>query len=486
MSWRPRRAPRRAARDDHSKASLRRRLARAGARPALLQALIIAAAFVLAGVLTHAFSDRLQVQAMRGHVLGEVRSVNDEYAHLGAEGLVRTLTKRTRLWRGFSYRMVGPDGRLLAGDLPATGATSGWSHLEGAPQSTDPRDRPYLVYAEALPNGWRVWVGLDASSEALQAHAQLKAAILSGAVGVLFGVCVSYAVSRRAWRRVSAIAEVARQVQGGAADPRAPEPAGEAKDDLDELSLTFNAMLDRTAALMDQVRQVSRDVAHDLRTPLTRVRHRLERLRADTRHEPVLALRIEQVEADVGEILRTFDALLQLAEIEAERREGDRLFDLGETAARVGEAFRPDVEDGGRSLRITASRAMVAGHERLVSQAVANLIENAARHTPAGSQIALEVLAEPSPQLVVTDDGPGIACADREAVLRPMVRLEASRHLSGSGLGLSIVSAVAARHQARLELADAGPGLRATLTFQSPPSPRACTGSVATVILDMA
>ena len=228
-------------------------------------------------------------------------------------------------------------------------------------------------------------------------------------------------------------------------------------------------MLDRIAALMDQVRQVSRDIAHDLRTPLNRVRQRLERLRAHVEGDRTLALRIEQVEDDIGEILRTFDALLQLAEIEAERLGADDPhFDLGETAARIGEAFKPNVEEGGRSLRIDATRAMVCGHERLVSQAVANLIENATRHTPAGACIVLQVQAKPAPRLVVTDNGPGIACEDRQAALRPMVRLEASRHLPGSGLGLSIVGAVAARHRASLELTDAEPGLCATLTFPPP------------------
>ena len=462
MSWRLRQDTRFA-----SGASLRRRLARAGARPALLQALIITLAFMLAGALTHAFSDRLQAQAMREHVLGEVRSIDDEYARHGSARLAKTLNKRTRLWRGFSYRLIGPDGRLTAGNLPDTGVPDGWSHISGKPGALDPRRRPFLIFAKRLPDRSTVWVGQDLTSEVLEADALLRAHLFSGAVGVLFGVSVSYAFTRRAWRRVATIAEVARKVQGGSADPRAPAPRGEPQDDLDELSLTFNAMLDRTAVLMDQVRQVSRDIAHDLRTPLNRVRHRLERLRADVQGDPGVALRIEQVEEDIAEILRTFDALLQLADIEAERSGADEAsFDLGEMAARVGEAFRPDVEEGGRTLSITPAHAVVRGHERLIGQAVANLIENAARHTPVGSNIRLSVETEPSPRLVVQDDGPGIAAADREAAVRPMVRLEASRRLPGSGLGLAIVAAVAALHRARLDLADASPGLSATLIFE--------------------
>lgn len=445
-----------------------RRLSRAGARPALLQALAIVLAFVLSGLLTHAFSDRLEAQAFREQVKGEVSSIEDEFAfHGGAAHLPHTLAKRTRLWRGFSYRLVGLDGRLLAGELPDVGGEDGWSRIAGTPSVPDLRRRPYLVYTQHLPDGSRVSVGQDLSAEVLRADARLRADILSGTVGVLFGVSVSALFSRRAWRRVAAIVEVARQVKGGAEDPRAAAPPHAPRDDLDELALTFNAMLDRIAGLLGQVRQVSRDIAHDMRTPLTRVRHRLERLRADVQ-EPAIAERIEAVEGDLTEALRTFDALLQLAEIEAEPGDGRGVVvDLGEVVADVAEAFRLDVEDGGRHLIVNPARSGVEGNERLLRQALANLIENAARYTPPGTDIAVQVEPGSSPRLVVQDNGPGIAPEHRVAVLRPLVRLEASRHLPGSGLGLSIVAAIAARHVAVLELGDAEPGLRASLTFHS-------------------
>jgi signal transduction histidine kinase len=462
--------------EPHARPGLRRRLSRAGARQALLQALAIVLALALAGGLTHALSDRLQADAMREHVLGEVRSVDDEYAHHGGpQKLPHTLAKRTRLWRGFSYRLVGPDGRLMAGDLPDTGVAEGWSRIPGEANAASPSRRPFLVFAKRLPDGSHVWVGQDISAQVLQSSALLHAHLFSGLVGVMFGVSVSYLVSRRAWRRVAAIAEVARRVKGGGSDPRAPTPRTPPQDDLDDLALNFNAMLDRISDLVGQVRQVSRDIAHDMRTPLNRVRHRLERLRMDVEDQPALAARIESIEEDIGETLRTFDAMLQLAEIEAGSLEAQRPFDLGELASRIGEAFRPDVEEGGRVLDISSAPVMAVGHERLVSQALANLIENAARHTPAGARIRVRVEAAP-PRVVVEDDGPGIAPEHRETVLRPLVRLEASRHLPGSGLGLSIVAAVAGRHGAALELADAGPGLRASLVFRAPEEAHAADG----------
>jgi signal transduction histidine kinase len=447
-----------------------RRLARAGARPALFQALAIVLALTLSGVLTHIFSDRLEAASLREQVRGEMSSIDEEFAsHGGPAHLPHTLAKRTRLWRGFSYRLVGADGRVLAGMLPDIGASEGWSHLSGQAASPDLQRRPYLILTHRLPNGSRVSVGQDLSAEALRSDAALRAALLSGAAGVLFGVSMTYLISQRAWRRVASIAEVARRFRGGAEDPRAPVPPYAPRDDLDELALTFNAMLDRISALVGQVRQVSRDLAHDMRTPLSRVRLRLERVRAELSvREPAFAERIETIENDLTEALRTFDALLQLAEIEASPASTElTTFDLGKMAAEVAEAFRLDVEEGGRCLDVVSRQSLITGHERLLRQALANMIENAARHTPTGARIAVQVDADPTPRLVVQDDGPGIAAEHTLAVLRPMVRLEASRHLPGSGLGLSIVAAIAARHSATLELADAAPGLRATLTFQS-------------------
>jgi signal transduction histidine kinase len=446
---------------------LERLIARAGVRPALLQALSVALAFALAGVLTTTVTEQLQTKAMQERVRGELRSLDEEYGRLGSPKLAGTIAKRTFLWRGFGYRLVSPRGRLLAGELADTGGSKGWVQVPGLPGDAAHGRRPYLVFSKDLPDGSRLSVGQDRSAQVLQFSALLRALVLSGACGMVFGMSVSYAFSRRSWRRVDHIAGVARRVQAGAFDARAPTHEDAPRDDLDDLALTFNAMLDRIAALMAQVRQVSRDLAHDLRTPLNRVRHRLERLRLDAETQPAFAARIEQIEDDMAEILRTFEALLRLAEIEADASEDRDLdVDLAQVAVDVGEALRADIEEGDRRLEIATTPALIGGNRQLIAQAVANLLENAARYTPIGSRIALRVTGGATPELVVEDNGAGIPAHQRDIVFRPMVRLESSRHLPGSGLGLSIVAAVVARHKASISLEDARPGLRVVMRFE--------------------
>ena len=457
---------------------VRRLAARAGARLALIQALVVTLAFVLAGSLTQMSVDRLETAALRERVAGEAASLREEFGQRGAGHLPHTVTKRTRLWRGFAYRLERADGAVLGGVLPRPPA-DGWSEIAGAPGAGDVSRRPYLALQSTLPDGSRLAVAQDLSARVRQSAALTWTLWLCGAIGVAFCVAASTAFTGRAWRRVAAVAAVARAVHGGRLDVRVPTRAGPARDDTDELGQVFNAMLERMAMLLAQVRQVSTDIAHDLRTPLTRVRQRLERLSLEASGDPRLLAGVRRVDEDLAEILRTFDALLQLAEIEVEREFGrEDALDLAEVAQRVGEAFRPDIEESGRTLALAIAPARIRGDAHLIAQVTSNLLENALRHTPPGAAIALMVERGPAGEvrLSVADDGPGVPEVERERVLRPLVRLEAGRGSKGSGLGLSIVAAIAHRHRARLHLADARPGLRVTLTFTgqaaaAPPQP---------------
>ena len=173
------------------------------------------------------------------------------------------------------------------------------------------------------------------------------------------------------------------------------------------------------------------------------------------------------MEDDLAEILRTFDALLQLADLGARTdTRSHRDFDLAVAAQQVADAYRPDIEEGGRSLVTHCTPALVRGDARLIAQAVSNLLENAMRHTPPGTRVSLKVEPSPRPRLIVADDGPGVPVESRTDVLRPLARLDRSRHVAGSGVGLSVVAAVAARHDARLTLGDAGPGLEVVMLFE--------------------
>jgi signal transduction histidine kinase len=197
---------------------------------------------------------------------------------------------------------------------------------------------------------------------------------------------------------------------------------------------------------------------------MARLRQKLDRVARSAQATPALRAEVAKLDTEFGEVLRTFDALLQLAEIEGSARRQDRV-DLADLAERVLEALRPDIEGGGRTLASHVQQAEVKGDGDLIAQALVNILENAAQHTPVGAQIELRVDASPSPRVLVRDDGPGIPDDLRGVALAPFGRLEASRSTPGSGLGLAIVASVAFRHGARLELADAGPGLQVSILF---------------------
>jgi hypothetical protein len=438
--------------------------ARAGVRLALVQTLIVVLAFGLAGYLVQIALQQISQASIRAHVAGEVASLDDEYGQKGAQHLPYTVAKRSRLWRGFDYRLLSPDGALLAGKLPVAAAL-GWSRLSYTPQGGARRN--YFAYTKRMPDGARLTVGQDLAVEAGEMAAIDRSLLMCGLLGVLFCVGASYLFARGTWRRIAAVAATAQAVSQGRLTVRVDAHPGPARDDIDELSSAFNEMLDRIGVLMAQVRQVSTDIAHDLRTPLTRFNQKLERLHAAAGTDPLLLREIRGLEDDVAEILRTFDALLQLSEIEAaDRGERHDIADLAEVAARVGEAYRPDIEESGRSLIIDVRPALVKGDGDLLAQGLANLLENALRHTQKGSRVKLTVNPLPDgAELCVEDDGPGIAREHRQRALKPFVRLEPSRSAGGSGLGLAIVAAVAARHAARLSLEDAAPGLRIGLSF---------------------
>lgn len=443
--------------------ALRRFWRRTGTRVLALQAVALILAFSVAGVLATLSIQRINEQAYRADVLGEAASLNDEWRHKGVGHLPFTVTKRARLWHGFEYGLSGPGG-YLAGDPSLARLTSeGWRKHDAAKGLT-------LAYTEPLPGGGWLTIGRDLGSEQAQMRDLAVLLALSGLAGVAICLATAYLTTRWTWRRLDRLSATAALVAEGRLDVRAPVRDAAAPDEIDELSLAFNAMLDRISRLVEQLRRVTTDVAHDMRRPLTRLRQKLERLGRAAQATPGVAAEVERLDDDFQEILRTFDALLQLAEIEG-LPGPEELIDLSEVAGRVSEALRPDIEDSGRSLDAQIVPATVKGDTDLVAQALANLLENALVHTPVGARIQLSVEENGgAPRLKVRDNGPGIPRELRDAALAPLGRLEASRSTPGSGLGLAIASSVAIRHGARLELADAGPGLEVSISF--PPARR--------------
>jgi signal transduction histidine kinase len=318
----------------------------------------------------------------------------------------------------------------------------------------------------ALPDGAHLLVGRNiADLDAFVRRINIALGAGIALIFVLAGVA-SLSVTRRTVGRIEAINATSRAIMQSGLGQRIPRRG--THDEWDELAANLNSMLDRIELLMNEVKQVTDNVAHDLRTPLTRVRGRLERAYARSGSGAADANLIADTLADLDAVLAMFTSLTRIAQIEANARTAAfRSLDLAQVARDVAELFDAAAEErGGRLEVIAQDRALINGDRDLLFDALANLIDNAIKHGRAGGQVALEVaLHDGAPFVSVTDDGPGIPLADRERVLKRFYRLERSRRTPGNGLGLSLVAAVARLHGATLEMHDNAPGLAIQMTF---------------------
>lgn len=287
----------------------------------------------------------------------------------------------------------------------------------------------------------------------------LLASLLTALAG---GVLLSHSFLRR----IDAITDTCRGIMAGRLDDRIAVRG--TRNELDQLAATINDMLDRIATLMDSLRQVSNDIAHDLRTPLAHLRYRLEQARAEAKTAEDYAAPIDAAIADSDKLLAMFAALLRIAQIEAGARQaGIEEVELAALLARAADLYRPVIDDAAHPFETQiASCAPVRGDPQLLLQLLTNLLDNAVHHTPAGARIALHAEMDGArPTIIVEDEGPGIPPADRQKVFRRFFRCEQSRTTPGSGLGLALVSAIAELHGADILLLDNRPGLRVVVRF---------------------
>ena len=294
----------------------------------------------------------------------------------------------------------------------------------------------------------------------------LLGAMVSGAALVLvIGLGGAGAVGAGAVSRIDAVTRAIERIVTGDLSERLP--GGGTGGDLARLILVVNRMLDQIERLMREVKGVTEDIAHDLRTPLTRLLAGLERTRRRATTADAYAITVDEAIAETKGILATFSALLRIAEVEGgARRAGFTRLDLNTVAADVAEFYEPVAEGKGISLTLErgGAPAEIAGDPSLLFEAISNLVDNAIKFTPPGGRVAMRTFADGGRLGVeVSDDGPGIAKTEREAVLRRYYRAEKSRHTQGSGLGLSLVAAVARLHGLELEIDDAMPGCRVSL-----------------------
>jgi len=377
-----------------------------------------------------------------------------------------------------------PAGTAFGGNVeslsPGVMASSGWS--ETAYRRLDEHDTANhraLVRVTELTNGFRLLVGRDLEERRRMFGIVANAAQWSLLVVIVLGLGGGIFVARRVLRRIDAMTGTTRRIMAGDLSGRLP--VGRSGDELDRLAENLNAMLERIEALMMGLKEVSDNIAHDLKTPLTRLRNRAEEALAKSGCEADYRAALERTIEESDGLIRTFNALLMIARAESGQARGNMDdFDAAEVARGIQELYEPLAEDDGMTLRVKTAPARLHGNRELISQALANLVENAikygkpapavlplgARATAGSKEILIEARREGDQVLLsVTDHGPGIPEADRKHAVERFVRLEASRTLPGSGLGLSLASAVATLHGGELRLGDSHPGLVATLAI---------------------
>lgn len=432
-----------------------------------LHAVLVVAAFWLAGVITWVAAWNVVRDDLADRVRAEIDLLVGQDQLQGSAAVERLLATRSARPGGLDYGLIDAAGNVRVSELPVQ--RPGWNEIEIAEPDDEEHDgletERLLVNTVALVDGSQLAVGIDIAGAERIRDALFATLGWTGAATVALSLMLSLLLTRRTLRQVKALIMTSRLVSSGALSSRV-DAAGEGGTDLDELSRAFNAMLDRIESLIARVREVSTDIAHDLRTPLSHVRQQLEQALDRTQGENARRIAVERADARLGDVLRTFEAILRLAEIEASPTSA-RLarVDLADVAERVADAYRPDVEAGGRRLVTELACSETLADADLIAQVIANLVENAMRHTPVGSTIQIATGCDPNSRLSVSDDGPGIPAAERKAVLAKFYKLESSRGDSGAGIGLSIVSAIARRHGAELVLDDAAPGLRVELRF---------------------
>ncbi len=442
-------------------------------RFALALSAVFAIGTLSAGGLSYLFLSR----EMSQRLLADVRSSAESLARIASTGDRTDLDEEIRA----QVRSSRNGASLFAFVDAASGQTTGSLRLSapfegarrllvgrdipaGAPKQADSAEA-YLAFGIRTEPGW-VIAARDEAWVSENGEILVQTTASSLALAMMLSIGLALIIARRNERRIDRMDRVLDEVGAGRMHRRIGDGGN---DDIADLAARVDQMLDRLETGVEAIRQVSTDVAHDLRAPLARLRMRLEpqalsgTLPADARREIGSAL------MDIDAISATFDAILRLARLQSGTvgRRHDPV-DLVRLAASIGEILQPSAEEAGHTLDIDlpAAPVRVPGDEDLLAQALTNLVVNAVEHCPPPASVRIEVgLRANRPVLTVSDNGPGIPEADRGPVLERFVRLDASRSVPGTGLGLSLVSAIAELHQATLVLQDNAPGLRVSILF---------------------
>lgn len=445
---------------------------------AVFVAVFVTVAAIIAGVLVWQTNDLL-IRQVVATITAEADGLRALARLKSPEAVAEVVAERSKAAQTHLYFLADPEGRKIAGNLSRwppelSGGTGGLFRYAAQP-SAESRERTAIGLPVTLGDGQRLLVARDAEEQRAFIQRVRNLTLAGFGLLVIIGVAGGLAASHLILRRIGAITTTAESIMAGDLSQRIAS-AGSG-DELDELARNLNAMLDRIEQLMAGLREISDNIAHDLKTPLNRLRSRAEAVLRDARSPEEYREGLGRTIEEADDIIKTFNALLLIARLEAGAvDESMDVFDLTALVQDVVELYEPHAEENQRKLTFAADgEIFVRANRQLVGQAVANLLDNAIKYggplptelaTARENEIDVELARKGDQvELVVADHGPGIPALDRERALRRFVRLEVSRTRPGTGLGLSLVAAVARLHHGEVRLEDNNPGLRVVLAW---------------------
>lgn len=427
-------------------------------------------------------SERLLTGQIRDAVSLEVSQVKHAYETGGLNLLLRTLERRARQPGANLYIIASPTGEILAGNVasvqPGTFDDKGWTELPFLYErytDTGP-ERRHLAIANifTLDNGLRILIGRDLGEPERFRLLVRQALMLALAIMGLGALVIWFGIGRNALRRIDRMTDASRKIMAGDLSQRLP--SGGSGDEFDRMVDSLNTMLERIEKLNEGLRQVSDNIAHDLKTPLTRLRNKAADA-LDIDNEGAQRAALEGIIGESDQLIRTFNALLMISRVEAGAVAAEMTtVDLSAIVADTAELYEPVAEDAGLVLTSEIEpNISVQGNRELIGQALFNLIDNAIKYAPGGSGQPNIVFrlhqAADGVRLCVADHGAGVPADKREDVVKRFFRMDESRSKPGTGLGLSLIEAVMELHGGRLELSDTDPesvnarGLTAVMIF---------------------
>jgi signal transduction histidine kinase len=446
----------------------------------------------LAGILIAAvywIVEDTQTAALLKVIEADISTINNGYREKGLPEAVEIVEQRLGSPDYFSVDLPGgyillasPVSGKIAGNLPSMpqqlGVVSMPSPHRTRDQRADRREPAYypgtggrhgtlLGKGVLLDDGLYLFVGRDTSTIAATRSRILRAFAWITGITVVLAIVGGVFFSVQFMRRIDAIASTCNAIVAGRLSDRISVRGS--GDELDRLATAINSMLDQIAALLDNLRQVSSDVAHDLRTPLTHLRRRLEQAAEKSTTVQDYASAVSRAINDTDQLLAIFTALLRISQIEAGTRiDGFAIFSLTDLLNRLYDMYRPVAEDEGHVLRREIIAGVnIRGDVELLTQLFSNLLENALRHTPPGTDIMIALIASEGRAVAsINDTGPGIPASENDKVFRRFYRVMGSRSTPGNGLGLALVAAIANLHNAKVTLHDNQPGLKVALSIE--------------------